>query len=163
LRRCHPLLVGVPYRNIPSTGVNKPAQRTARRPPSRVLSLPIIGRSPHKRSAQAAGIYRQGQIAASSKLAGPHSEPVVPHKQMPAKQVPRRCQADAKQMPSRCRGDKQPDEAMPSSRGGSRAAKRARTGGAKIAPWRLTRSTDLDPIREQRSRFAFSGGIGSST
>jgi hypothetical protein len=29
---------------------------------------------------------------------------------------------------------KQPDEAMPSSRGDARAAERARTGGAKTAP-----------------------------
>jgi hypothetical protein len=75
--------------------------------------------------AQAAGIYRQGQIAASSKLVGPRSEPVVPQS---------RCQASVKEVPGRCQADaEQPDEAMPSSRGDSRAAKRARTGGAKIA------------------------------
>jgi hypothetical protein len=58
-----------------------------------------------------------------------------------AKQVPRRCQADAKQMPSRCRGDKQPDEAVPSSQGDARAAKRARTGGAKITQTSLRLSS----------------------
>jgi hypothetical protein len=69
---------------------------------------------------------------------------VVPRSRCQAstKQVPSKCQADAKQMPSRYRGGKQPDEAMPSSRGDARAAKRARTGGAgEDSP--LTRSTDL--------------------
>jgi hypothetical protein len=37
-------------------------------------------------------------------------------------------------VPRRKQLGKQPDEAMPSSRGGARAAERARTGGAKIAP-----------------------------
>jgi hypothetical protein len=36
-------------------------------------------------------------------------------------------------VPRRKQLGKQPDEAMPSSRGDSRAAERARTGGAKIA------------------------------
>jgi hypothetical protein len=52
--------------------------------------------------------------------------------QASTKQVPGKCQADAKQVPSMYRGGKQPDEAMPSSRGDARAAaERARTGGRR--------------------------------
>jgi hypothetical protein len=54
------------------------------------------------------------------------------------KQVPSKCQVGARQVPSRCRAGAEAvssqDEAMPSSRGDARAAKRARTGGAKTAP-----------------------------
>ena len=44
-------------------------------------------------------------------------------------------------MPRRKQLGKHPDEAMPSSRGDARAAKRARTGGAKTAPGRGQRTS----------------------
>jgi hypothetical protein len=48
---------------------------------------------------------------------------------------------------------KQPDEAMPSSRGGARAAERARTGGAKTAPRRGQRTSELRIIVASCGRF----------
>jgi hypothetical protein len=83
--------------------------------------------------------YRQGQIAASQW--GPTGAGSGAPKQMPSK-----CQASTKQMPSRYRGGKQPDEAMPSSRGDARAAERARTQEGRRAPDCPTRSADLDPL-----------------
>jgi hypothetical protein len=47
-------------------------------------------------------------------------------------------------VPRRKQLGKQPDEAMPSSRGDARAAKRARTGGAKTAPRRDQRISEQD-------------------
>jgi hypothetical protein len=53
-------------------------------------------------------------------------------------------------------------EAMPSSRGDARAAERARTGGAKIAPRRGQRISTSTPL-EKSAHGLRSGGIGSST
>jgi hypothetical protein len=47
-------------------------------------------------------------------------------------------------VPRRKQLGKQPDEAMPSSRGDARAAERARTGGAKRAPRRDQRVSEQD-------------------
>jgi hypothetical protein len=47
-------------------------------------------------------------------------------------------------VPRREQLGKQPDEAMPSSRGDAWAAERARTGGAKTAPRRDQRISELD-------------------
>jgi hypothetical protein len=59
-------------------------------------------------------------------------------------------------VPRRKQLGKQPDEAMPSSRGDARAAERARTGGAgEDSP--VTRSTDLDPTGEKAFTFYLQG------
>jgi hypothetical protein len=50
-------------------------------------------------------------------------------------------------VPRRKQLDKQPDEAMPSSRGDARAAERARTGGAKTASRRGQRISEQDRMR----------------
>jgi hypothetical protein len=75
----------------------------------------------------------------------------VPRVGTPA--APRRCRQlgytdrRGRVVPRRKQLGKQPDEAMPSSRGDARAAERARTGGAKTAPRRDQRISEQNRMR----------------